>query len=261
MSSSHEAIKTYFAKLGLEPEIADLYSALHAQGPQTISELARSSGVERTRIYRLLDHLMDSGLVEVETHYKRGVIKAAPISNLRILISKREQELQSLQDELQLIEQVLGRNSLSSPASRVQFYQGPEGIKQMFWNETRATTEVLGILYENMQVKTQSRFFERWVETCNDKDIHFRGIVGTTFTASQEAWYGTSGEVRLKHWQARHISPEIFPITHSTITYNDVVAQYIWKDGEVFGIETYNKDIAATQRKMFELLWKQATSE
>ncbi|MEK7153681.1 MAG: helix-turn-helix domain-containing protein, partial [Patescibacteria group bacterium] len=101
------AIRTYFGKLGLEPEIADIYLALHANGSQTISELSRTSGVERTRIYRLLDKLMDTNLIEVESHYKRGIIKPAPIANLNILISKREQELKSLQDELELIEQVL----------------------------------------------------------------------------------------------------------------------------------------------------------
>src|SRR5687767_2632205 len=122
------AVRTYFAKLGLEAEIADLYLALYAHGPQTISELSRNSRVERTRIYRLIDKLLESNLVEVESQYKRGIIKAAPIANLHILIAKKEQELKSLQDELGLIEQVLARNSLSSPATRVQFYHGPEGV-------------------------------------------------------------------------------------------------------------------------------------
>jgi len=88
MSRDSQLVQTYFAKLGLAPEIADIYLALYAQGPQTISELSRSSGVERTRIYRLIDSLMEHNLIEVETQYKRGIIKAAPISNLNILISQ-----------------------------------------------------------------------------------------------------------------------------------------------------------------------------
>jgi sugar-specific transcriptional regulator TrmB len=78
------AVRTYFAKLGLDAEIADMYLALHTHGPQTISELSRTSRVERTRIYRLIDRLLTSNLIEVETHYKRGIIKAAPIANLHI---------------------------------------------------------------------------------------------------------------------------------------------------------------------------------
>src|SRR5690606_25986739 len=90
------AIRSYFAKLGLEPEVADIYLALHTHGPQTISELSRNSKVERTRIYRLIDHLLSSHLIEVETRHKRTIIKAAPIANLNILITQKEQELRSL---------------------------------------------------------------------------------------------------------------------------------------------------------------------
>jgi sugar-specific transcriptional regulator TrmB len=259
----HEAgtIRTYFAKLGLDAEIADLYLALHEHGPQTISELSRSSGVERTRIYRLIDKLMASNLIEVESHYKRGVIKAAPIANLHILITQREQELRALQDELGLIEQVLARNSLSSPATRVQFYQGPAGAKQMFWNETRSKTEVLSILYQNMQIKTNSTFFERWVATCNEKDMRFHSLISDNFIASQEEWYNAHKNERLKNWEGRYISPDTFPITHGMVIYDDVVAYFNWKDDEVFGIEIYNKEIADAQRRLFEMLWTQAHAD
>jgi sugar-specific transcriptional regulator TrmB len=189
MKPDRALIQKYFSKLGLDADIADMYLALYEFGPQSISELSRNSGVERTRVYRLIDQLLESNLVEVESQYKRGVLKTAPIANLNILISRKEQELQGLQDELELIQQVLARNSLSSPASHVQFYYGSEGVKQMFWNETRSKTEVLGILYENMQIKTNSRFFERWVRKCNEDEIRFRGIISETFQASQDAWY------------------------------------------------------------------------
>lgn len=259
MTTDLAAIRTYFAKLGLEHEIADLYLALHTHGPQSISQLSRSSGVERTRIYRLIDRLLETSLIEVESHYKRGIIKAAPIANLHILISKKEQELRGLQDELGLIEQVLGRNSLSSPATRVQFYEGPEGAKQMFWNETKAKTENLSILYENMQIKTNSTFFERWVHACNENQLHFRGVIGDAFLKSQRDWYGTHANEQLRHWQQRYVSKDMFPIKNSMNIYDNVVAQYNWKDGEIFGVEIYNQEVADTQRQLFELLWAKAS--
>lgn len=255
METDTAAVRTYFAKLGLAPEVADIYLALYANGPQTISELSRSSNVERTRIYRLIDTLLESNLVEVESHYKRGVIKAAPIANINILISKREQELKSLQDELGLIEQVLARNSISSPATRVQFYRGPEGVKQMYWNETKAKGEIISILHENMQVKTNSRFFERWVARCNERDLTFRGIVGDDFIASQKQWYDNHNNEKLKNWEQRYVGKETFVITHGSAIYDNVVAYYNWADHEIFGVEIYNKEIADAQRQLFDLLW------
>jgi len=258
MLTDTAAIRTYFAKLGLEKEIADIYLALHTHGPQSISELSRNARVERTRIYRLIDKLLESNLVEVESHYKRGIIKAAPIANLHILISQKEQELKSLQDELGLIEQMLARNSLSSPATRVQFYEGREGIRQMLWNETKAKTEIVSILYENIQNKTDLKFFERWSDKCNDQRIQLRSVYGDRFIKTQKEWYAKHDNQRLKQWRGRYITSDIFPINHNTIIYDDVVAYYNWKDSEVFGVEIYNKDIADAQRTFFEMLWRQA---
>lgn len=258
MKPDNAAIRTYFAKLGLEHEIADMYLALYTHGPQTISELSRNAKVERTRIYRLIDKLMASNLIEVESHYKRGIIKAAPIANLRILISQKEQELKSLQDELGLIEQVLSRNDLSNSATRVQFYQGPEGVKQMFWNQTGSRTEAVSILRENMQTKTNEKFFERWAHTCNEQNLHFRSIVSDTFLASQKQWYAKHDNEKLTHWQGRYLAPNAFPIRHNTVIYSDVTSYFNWKNNEIFGIEIYNQDIADAQRAFFEMLWQTA---
>ncbi|HEV7453754.1 MAG TPA: helix-turn-helix domain-containing protein [Candidatus Saccharimonadales bacterium] len=261
MVTDTSAIRNYFARLGLATEVADVYLALHANGPQTISELSRTSNVERTRIYRLIDTLLSSSLIEVESHYKHGVIKAAPIANLHILLAQKEQELKSLQDELGLIEQVLARNSLSSPATRVQFYHGPAGTKQMFWNETRSKTEVLSVLYQNMQIKTNSTFFERWVALCNERNLTFRSIISDTFIASQEAWYNAHKNERLQNWEGRYVTAGVFPITHSMVIYDNVVAYYNWKDNEVFGIEIYNQDIGDAQRILFETIWAKSQPE
>jgi sugar-specific transcriptional regulator TrmB len=260
MISNEQIIRNYLSRLGLEPEIGDIYLALYAHGPQAISELSRTSGVERTRIYRLMDELKRSTLVEVEFQYKRAIFRAAPISNLRLLVSQKEQEWRTLQAELPAVEAALAPSSLTSSATRVQFYQGPEGLKQMYWNETKAKTEVVAILYENMQIRSESAFFERWVRRCNERQMRFRGVIGPHFLASQRRWYAQHDNERLEHWQARSIDPGVFAITHGMVIYDDVVVYQHWRDEEVFGIEIYNAQIAASQRQLFEILWAQGQS-
>lgn len=258
MADDTQVLRAYFLKLGLEPEVADLYLALHAYGPQTISELSRHSKVERTRIYRLIDVLTEVNLIEVETHYKRNILKAAPVSNLQILLSKKEDDLRMLRAELAGLQKTLHASSESTAPTKVQFYKGIEGLKQMFWNQTRADTENLSILYENMQNRTKSTFFERWVRTCNERGIHYRSLIGDHFLQTQKQWYATRDNERLEYWEARFVPKEIFGITHSTIIYNDVVAYYNWHKGNLFGIEVYNQEIADAQRTFFEMLWQQS---
>jgi sugar-specific transcriptional regulator TrmB len=250
-----QAIRSYFFKLGLSSEIADIYLALLAYGPQTISELSRHSTVERTRIYRLMDELVSSNLIEVETRYKRSIFHAAPITNLQILLTKKEQDLHELKEELHDIHQKIASNTLTSPTTRVQAYHGKENLKQMFWNQTKAKSESVSILHENMQRYTNVTFFERWARTCNERGLAFRSIIGDSFVESQKTWYEEHANERLKEWSGRYVPEGVFPVTHSTVVYDDVTSYYNWKNGEVFGIEIYNPHIADAQRQFFDMLW------
>ncbi len=256
MLSDISPMHEYFAKLGLEPEIAEIYLALQAYGPQSLLRLARNSKVERTRLYRLLDTLTEYHLVEIEEHYKRKIYKAAPVGNLQVVLTRREQEIRDLQKELLGLEVHYQPTALNSPLTHVQFYRGIDGVKQMFWNQTHAKSECLSILYANMQSKSNLAFFERWVERCNVQGLTFRSIVGDHFLATQRDWYDQHNNEKLAHWQGRYLPETALPITHSTIVYDDVVAYYNWKDGEIFGLEIYNEEIAAAQRHVFETFWE-----
>jgi sugar-specific transcriptional regulator TrmB len=250
-----QVVRSYFFKLGLSSEIADIYLALLAYGPQTISDVSRHSGVERTRVYRLMDELTTSNLIEIETQYKRTILHAAPITNLQILLTKKEQDLHELREELHGINQQIAENTLASPTTRVQAYHGKENLKQMFWNQTRAKSESVSILHENMQRYTNVAFFDRWARTSNERDLVFRSIVGDSFVESQKTWYQEHANERLAKWSGRYVPEGVFPVTHSTVVYDDVTSYYNWKNGEVFGIEIYNAQIADAQRQFFDMLW------
>lgn len=253
ISPMHE----YFSRLGLEPEIADIYLALQAYGPQSLLQLARNAKIERTRLYRLLDVLTDNHLIEIEESYKRKVYKAAPVGNLQLVLTKREEEIRDLERALARL-QLETQTPRRSPLTHVQFYKGDEGVKQMFWNQTKAQGETVSILYENMQFRTKLSFFERWVERANQRDMYFRSIVGDHFLHAQREWYGKHANDKLKHWEGRYLSDDVFAITHSMMTYDDVVAYFNWQGGEIFGIEVYNEQIAKAQHRFFTLLWEQA---
>jgi sugar-specific transcriptional regulator TrmB len=257
MQHDTDPMQEYFAKLGLEPEIADIYTALRMYGPQSLLQLARNAKIERTRIYRLLDSLTDCHLVEIQEEYKRKIYKAAPISNLQILLSKREQDVQDLKKQLTELQDTYTPTSASSPLTHVQFYRGQEGVKQMLWNQTKAQSESLSILFENMQNKTSLTFFERWVARCNEQNLQFRSIAGDHFLETQRNWYAVNDNEKLTNWQGRYLPDDVFPITHSSVMYDDVVAYYNWKGDEVFGLEIHNQEIATTQRSLFEMLWQQ----
>lgn len=251
-------LRHYLVKLGLPPDVADIYIALRAHGAQTISQLARNAKIDRIKIYRLLEELKSSGLVEIEVKYKRNIIRAAPISNLQLLITKKEQELSDIKASYPRIAAGFSQQALGDSTARVQFYEGVDGLKQMLWKQTKTQGENLSILHGNMQQGTNLAFFERWTKRCNQAGIHFRSVVDEHFMENQAAWYATHNNEKLLHWQGRQISSQAFPVTYSTAIFNDTVLQYNWNTERTFGIEIESPDIARMHRQFFELLWQQS---
>lgn len=260
MDTSLDTIRAYFLKLGLETELADIYTALHSHGPQSISELSRNSNVERTRIYRLIDRLMETSLIEVETQAKRGIVKAAPISNLRILINQRQEALQNLQDELSLIEQALARNSLSNPAMRVQLYHGPEGLRRMMRNSLRAKTELLHMANRITEEAIGKTHTNTWADEFESLGLQCRTLVDSNYAKSQQTGKrsGITTNREIKGINCVLVPSQVFRIHIWCITYDNVVAYCHWQDGEVFGTELYNEGLASSQRQLFESIWQQS---
>ena len=247
MDQAQAAIRTYFKKLGLEPEIADIYLALHSHGPQTISALARNAKVERTRIYRLIGQLTESNLVEVEPHATRGMIKAAPVANVRILINERQAELKNLQDELELVEQALARNSLSNPVARVQFYAGPAGIRQMLEHELETTSETVGYWLPELLAVLDKKASQEWTAELKRRKLTRRLLINTTVAE------------KLPGATCRQIDLKVLQIRQVTMVHGEVVAHYFLGGGELYGMETYNQNMADSQRQIFEALWAQVS--
>lgn len=259
MFEDTQAVRTYFFKLGLVPEFADIYLALLAHGRQSLSDLSRNARIERTKIYRLLDDIEKSGLIKIDVEYKKKFFSAEPIENLQILIAKKEQNLEDLKKDFDAVQKTLQASTKRSNKTTIRHYRGVDGLKQMYWNETKGSGENLSILHENMQIRTGATFFERWARACNENNLQFRGIINDTFIKSQQEWYGQYSNERLKNWQSGYLPDSTFLLQHSIVVYDNVTAYYNWQNGEIFGLEMINQQVADTQRQFFESLWKQAT--
>jgi len=80
-------------RLGLTKNQARLYAILLREGPATIGELAKRSGIHRANAYRIVSHLKNIGLIEL---LLGGVTKARALGvgeALDILIARQEEQL------------------------------------------------------------------------------------------------------------------------------------------------------------------------
>lgn len=251
-----QTISQFMASLGFDKDSCRIYASLWDNGAQTISELARTSDIERTKIYRLLPKLQQSHLIEIDKEYSREIIRPASTDVLQELISNKQERLQSAQRLLP--ELIAQRAEGQVDSSRVNVYRGASGVKQLLWNETKAKTEILCLLQEPMQSTAGKLFFERWVAKCNERNLQMRGVVGESFMQSRDSWYETHVNESLANWNGRVIDTKVFNIDHNVVVYNDTVAYFSWNPKNTFGVEIHDPTVAQTQRQFFELLWNTA---
>jgi sugar-specific transcriptional regulator TrmB len=260
MEEQTEPLRHYLIRLGLDERAADIYTALKQYGPQTISELARLSRVPRTRIYRVFDELVEAGLIEVQTHHKRNILEAAPFSKVQVVLAAKEQELSDLRREYAGLVTQLDTQMMQTDRSRIYFYEGIEGIKQMLWLQTKYSGENLSILRDGMKQQVGLAFFERWSQACNEKNITFRSIIDDNLIATQNSCNAKHTNTRLDNWHARYVAREVFPINYSLVVFDNIVLHYNWDTQQKFGIAIHDKFIADMQRNVFEMLWTTGTS-
>lgn len=256
ISMKDEALlRSYLFKLGLSVDTAKLYISLIRNGAQSISELSRNSRIERTRVYRTLPELEGAGLVHIRSDGSSQVITANPFDNVQVLLSKKEQEVDDLKRYTPRVAAALRELASNAPKTDVRVYRGAEGIKQMLWNQTKASTELLSVLRRGTQVHTKQKFFDRWVRACNENGLVARSVVPVDFMQSLEQWRGKHEAERLADWTGRFVDEATFKIEHDMIIYDNVVGYFSWDDEDVFGIEIHNQVVASMQRQFFELLW------
>jgi len=80
-------------KLGLTKNQARLYTILLREGPATIGELAKRSGIHRANAYRIVSHLKNIGLVELLLGAVTKVRALGVGEALDILIARQEEQL------------------------------------------------------------------------------------------------------------------------------------------------------------------------
>lgn len=242
----------FVQKMGFSVEAARVYRALVLRGTMNLSELSRESGVERTRLYRQVPDWVAQGLLQELLAYKSR--RYAAVEPVMLASKLREQKNRISELELQIpeIEQIASE-AMSQQKTRVKYYRGVGGIKQILWNESRAKGEVVGYTYRNLVEVVGKDFFEKYASELEKNKVKMRDLRADAFMESAKS----EGFVRrhIEHSGWRYLPDSTMKLTHNLDVYDDVVAMYYWDDSDVWGVEIQNVRMAEMQRSIFETLW------
>lgn len=256
MSDQADNLLALLSPFGLEDDESRIYLSLLEKGELSALALSRITGLARSKVYRLLDKLSGYGLVQNGIHGAGMRFGATHPSKFSQLVTEKEHEIQSLKESLpevlSQLETVAGRDSSNT---KVLYYKGVEGIKQLCYNSLSAQKELL--TYETTNSMTDflpEGFTEEMRAEFVKRKIHIKEL---NWNKTYKP-YTNVKDFALKYWETRYIDPGEFKIHSEALIYNDVYVLYNPLGPELFGVEIYNKDLAHTQRQLFHILWSHA---
>jgi sugar-specific transcriptional regulator TrmB len=250
-----DTIIKFLSFLGLDFEESKIYLTLLEKGGMTVLEISRITKVSRTNVYRLVEKLKTEGLIEEIQRSSKKILMPVGAHKLEMLVKEQESKAEYLRKFLPELSTIIpATNSISQPETKVMFYKGVEGIKQMVWNTLKAEGECVGYSYRTIAEIVGEDFAESWYTEFRFRKLRFRDLIGDEYLKSinQES----PRKVDNPNFDSRFISKDVLDINHQVDIYNDIVAYYTWHEGEIFGVEIHNKKVAKLQKQLFEAIWR-----
>ncbi|HSW77284.1 MAG TPA: helix-turn-helix domain-containing protein [Candidatus Chromulinivoraceae bacterium] len=241
--------------LGLNADEATLYLEL-LQEPATYLRLSYATGINRTKVYRLVAELEKKSLVAKRSDERGAFLTAADPSTLEVGLADREEKVRRQRQALTaLLPSLTALQNGETSRFIIRTYEGDAGFKQMLWHELKTKGENLLLGGGNMEDLVSDR---RWVQklrlhtTKTAYDV--REILNPNdnnkpiFMLHKESMHGA--------YRARTIEPDVISLQNQMTIYNDTVGIYHWQEEQKVGIEIINKPYAIMMRGIFEHLWE-----
>lgn len=256
-----DVIIKFLSYLGLDFDESKLYLTLLNKGGMTVLEISKATKISRTNVYRIIDRLKESGFVEEvissspkKTSLKKRYIHPVGMHKLEMLVKEQESKADFLRNIFPEIATIIpASNSISQPDSKVLFYKGMDGIKQMIWNLLNAKIEICGYTFSTMNSYLDNEFISSWKREFSFKRLKLRDLISDTSIIKN------SSKEFQERFETRFISPDILEVNQNTFIYDDTLAYLAIVEGELFGVELHNKSVSKTQKQLFEAVWRLGT--
>ncbi|MBW3014490.1 helix-turn-helix domain-containing protein [Candidatus Woesearchaeota archaeon] len=246
--------KAILEGIGLTKSEISVYLALLELGSSSTGKIVDKSGASSSKIYEILDRLIQKGLVSYVLKANVKYFEAAPpkrildyIEEKKASISQQETEVKKLLPELEL------KRSLAGIGSETQVFKGMKGAKTAFddiLNTLKRNEKYY--LFAHSEVKPEFQMFLNQIHSKRAKaGIKCDIIVNELARKDWEIVAKLKG-TRIKYVQKELFTPFAF------IIYKDKVLISIASD-QVF-IQVKSEKLADGLRSYFDFLWSQKTN-
>lgn len=239
-------------QIGLTTHESSVYLSILNQPRQTAQSIARATGITRTNTYRVLDILVQQGLIEADT----SPVKRFSITNpraLQELIQKKQASLRQTATSLSsAMPAFRAQYSLSLDRPGIVHMTGDDGLERLLLDMVNAQTEVLLIAGDEPKDKTIRHTFRELIMRRKDNHVPTRALFhdGTHHDHIVDKFHARGFDVRFLD------SP---PFPSEVVLYEDNIVFCVYDPSILITVIT-NSTHAATMRMVFAQLWQSAHS-
>jgi len=246
MTIDSNLIKT-LTNIGLNDKEAKVYLSCVKIGTTPVSKIAEDSGLNRVTTYDILEKLKKKGLVSHFTKKKTAYFTGVSPD---ILVDEFERRTNDLRKTLPALKRLSGQTA----HPRVRYFEGLEGIKMIYADTLTSKTDILN--YSNShEIRIRwPNYDKEYVAKRAAKNIFLKEIC-----PKDEEGEIVKNNDKKYHRKTKLIPKEHFDFTNEINIYDDKVSIVSYKD-ELIGMVIESAEICASQRAIFNLLWKFADS-
>lgn len=239
------------ANLGFSSKESHVYLALLELGKGTVSTISRKGGINRTTGYDILDSLAAKGLVSISGKKpKQEYIAESPDKLATFLQTKIEETETQLETARALAPQLKSLHNVSD-RPKVRFYEGKDGLKQVYEDTLTATEPIRAYATVDDMHRALPNYFPQYYKRRAGKGIAIRAIVPHTPAGEERAAHDKE-EMR----ETALIPPDKYYFSPEINIYDNKVMIASWREN--LGIIIESAEIADAMKKIYELAWAEA---
>lgn len=244
-------IEEILTSLGLSPEQVQIYQSLLKNGPQSASQLSRTTKVQRTYIYRVAQELVAKGLVSLGKKEQTSIF--SPLSPDHLLTQAEAAKQSAIQAQTAL-EGILPslKNQFAAIEDKpvITYFEGVEGVKKVFADIYAPKNEPV---YGCVDLVKSNEAIPGYIV---NKLIPLRvrnKVYAKTILSKSKLAQSVAKKDKTSLRQSRIINGTRFPLPAEIDVYEDKVAMLSFAKGKFVGVLVQNKDIAQSLKSIFKL--------
>lgn len=241
--------------IGLTKSEIKVYFALLELGSSSTGKIIDKSKVASSKIYEILDRLIQKGLVSYIIEAGTKHFEAADPKRILDYVNEKEEKINQQKRDLDnLIPQLELKKKLSQYQSKAAIFKGIKGAETAFADilKTMEKGEEYYVMGATSPTPTFGRFIRHYHERRSKKGIKVKLL----FSEQGKEWAERIKD--LPFTEIKFAPSQLFASSFISIYKNKMlITVSTQKDIILFRID--NKEIADSFRSQFELLWNQET--